>query len=132
MEKVGWGKVARNFNWFDDSIHDGVFLRLGGHIYDKGLYAHASSRYVFPVAEKWQRFRATIGLRDGASAQGSAIFIVRGDGKELYYSPILRAGGTEEIDLEIAGVKELELLADGAEGHNHNCWAIWAAPRVSR
>jgi hypothetical protein len=130
--KVGWGEVARNFNWFDDSIHDGVFLSLGGQVYQKGLYAHASSRYVFPVAGKWKRFRASIGLRDGAGAQGSAIFVVRGDGKELYRSPILRAGVQKEIDLDISGIKELELLADGAEGHNHNCWSIWAAPLVSR
>jgi hypothetical protein len=34
--------------------------------------------------------------------------------------------------VDISRVKELELRAEGAEGHNHNSWAIWADPIVSR
>ncbi|MDB6152218.1 MAG: hypothetical protein JWL90_671 [Chthoniobacteraceae bacterium] len=130
--KVGWGSVARNFFWFDQNIQNGVFLTLRGQFYDKGLYAHSPSRYLFAVDQKWKRFTATIGLRDGAQAQGSAVFVVRGDGRELYRSPVLRAGEIAELELPIANVKELELLADGGEGHPHNSWAIWVNPQVAR
>jgi len=130
--QVGWGKVARNHYWFDEHIHNGVLFRLGGERFDKGLYAHSSSRYVFPVAGKWKTFTATIGLQDGAADQGSAIFTVRGDGRELYRSKVLRVGQRDEVKANIARVKKLELLTEGGEGHNHNSWAIWAAPQVQR
>ncbi len=129
--KVGWGQVARNHYWFDDKIQNGVFLTLSGQVYDKGLYAHSSSRYLFPLDQKWNTFTA-IGLRDGANIQGSAIFTVRGDGRELYRSRMLRVGDREEVKLDISKVKNLELLTEGAEGHNFNSWAIWAEPKVSR
>ena len=130
--RVGWGRVARNSFWFDDRFRVGVFLRLGGRVYDKGLYAHSPSLYAFPLDGKWKTFRSTVGLRDGAHAQGSAVFIVLGDGRELRRSRALRVGDREDLSVEVAGVRRLELRTEGAEGHNHNSWAIWVDPEVSR
>jgi hypothetical protein len=130
--KVGWGQVARNYFWFDDDIQNGVFLTLDGRFHDKGLYAHSSSRFVFPVAGQWKTFTAIIGLRDGANIQGSAVFTVQGDGRQLYRSRMLRVGEREDVQVDISRVKELELLTEGGEGHNHNSWAIWAEPKVQR
>jgi hypothetical protein len=132
VAEVGWGQVARNYFWFDKHIQNGVFLTLNGRFYEKGLYAHSSARYVFPVHGKWNTFTATIGLRDGAALQGSAVFTVRGDGRELYRSRILRVGAQEAVQVNISHVQELELLTEGGEGHNHNSWAIWAEPKVQR
>ena len=107
-------------------------MKLGDKFFNKGLYAHSSARYVFPVDGKWKTFTATIGLQDGAADQGSAIFTVRGDGKEMYRSKMLRVGQRLDVKVNIAKVKELELLTEGGEGHNHNSWAIWAEPQVLR
>ena len=130
--EVGWGQPARNFFWFAGTPQTNPFLSLTNRIYDKGLYAHSPSSYIFPVAGQWKKFTATVGLNTGALAQGSAVFTVWGDGRELHRSPILRAGERREIELDITGVKELELRAEGGEGHPHNSWAIWADPVVSR
>ena len=130
--KVGWGQVARNYFWFDDQIQNGVFLMLNGKFHDKGLYAHSSARFVFPLAGRWKKFTATIGLRDGANPQGSAVFTVRGDGRELYRSRMLRVGDVEEVKADVAQVQQLELLTEGGEGHNHNSWAISGRPKVQR
>lgn len=131
--KVGWGQPARNHAWFDEKIQDGVLLTLRGKFFDKGLYAHAASRYAYALDGRWQTFSATIGIRDGAHAMGSAVFVVRGDGRELYRSPALRVSSpAETVKLSIAGVKQLELIAEGAEGHVHHAWAIWAEPVVAR
>jgi hypothetical protein len=129
---VGWGQVARNYFWFDEHIQNGVFLMLNGRFYEKGLYAHSSARYVFRVEGKWKTFTAIIGLRDGAALQGSAIFTVRGDGRELYRSRTLRVGEQAAVKVDISHVNELELVTEGGEGHNHNSWAIWAEPKVQR
>jgi hypothetical protein len=130
--KVGWGKIARTFYWFDEQIQNGVLLTLRGQIFDKGLYAHSPARFVFATNAQWKNFNATIGLRDGAHPQGSSVFTVLGDGKELYHSPILRVGDREDVHVDVSGVKVLELLTAGGEGHTHNSWAIWADPKISR
>ena len=130
--KVGWGTVARNHFRLDEKHQKGIFLTLGGQLFDKGLCAHAPSRFVFDFGGKWKTLTATVGLRDGAADQGSAIFRVLGDGRELYRSPVLRVGGRAEVKVSVSGVKQLELIAEGGEGHNHNAWSIWAGPAVRR
>lgn len=128
--KVGWGTAERNL--FDRKQPNRLFLDLGGKFYDKGLYAHAASSFEFTLAKRWKSFSATVGVRDGALEQGSAVFTVRGDGKTLYTSPILRAGQTDRLEVDIANVTKLELVAEGGEGHVHNSWAIWVEPTVLR
>ncbi len=130
--EVGWGKVARNRYWFNEGAWEGMLLKLNGTVFAKGLYAHAKSAFIFPLGGKWKTFTATIGLRDGAADQGSAIFRVSGDGKELFRSKLLRPGQMETVRLPIPGIEQLELHAEGGEGHNHNSWAIWADPVVEK
>lgn len=129
---VGWGKPARNHYWFGGQIRKQVFLQIGGHIHSKGLYAHSTSRYVFDLAGRWKQFEVKIGLHDNAYIQGSAVFRVLGDGRELYRSRVLHARSNEKPVIDVTGVRTLELLCDGAEGHNHNSWAIWADPQLRR
>lgn len=129
---VGWGHPARNHYSFGGQIRDQVFLQVGGHIHEKGLYAHSASRYVFDLAGRWKQLAVTIGLHDKAHAMGSAVFRVLGDGRELYRSRVLHANSHEKSVIDVSGVRLLELLCEGTEGHNYNSWAIWAEPRVSR
>ncbi|HZJ15060.1 MAG TPA: NPCBM/NEW2 domain-containing protein [Chthoniobacteraceae bacterium] len=130
--EVGWGKVARNRYWFIPGRWQGMLLKLHGEVFAKGLYAHSNSEFIFPLGGKWKTFSATIGLRDGATDQGSAIFRVIGDGKELFRSNVLRPGQRETVRVEIPGIQQLELHAKGGEGHNHNSWAIWADPVLEK
>jgi len=130
--EVGWGKPTRNAFGADSKFRMGVFLTLKQELYEKGLYAHAPSRYGFAVDRKWKIFTATVGLRDGANPAGSAVFIVRGDGKELYRSEALRVGVKEAVSVDISEVKDLELLTEGGNGNTSNAWSIWAEPEVRR
>jgi len=127
---VGWGKVARNY--FSNDMEATFFLELHGKLYKKGLYAHSTSTYIFNTDQKWKTFTATIGLRDYAHTEGSARFTVIGDGKILYQSGAIRVNMSEDIHVDISGVKKLKLLTEGTEGHNHNSWAIWVNPLVEK
>jgi hypothetical protein len=129
--KVGWGQIARNHYWYDENNRNTVFLTLGGKVYEKGLYAHSNARYAFALGGRWKTFTARVGLQDGAHEQGSAVFTVRGDGKELSRSRVLRVGMQQDVKVNIAKVRQLELLTEGGEGHNHNSWAIWVDPKIS-
>jgi tetratricopeptide (TPR) repeat protein len=130
--RVGWGQPARNHAWFDEQSHPGVVLIVHGRLYSKGLYAHSPSRYIFGLDGKWKAFTATIGLRDGAQEQGSSIFIVRGDGRELFRSPMLRVNASQRMNIDVTGVNQLELVTEPGESHNHFSWAIWVEPMLQR
>jgi hypothetical protein len=129
---VGWGQPARNHTWFDEENPGGVILLVHGRLHGKGLYAHSPSRYTFALDGKWRSFTATVGLRDGAHQQGSAVFVVRADGRELFRSVTLRVNASQPVRVDVATVRELELVAEPGEQHNHFSWAIWADAAVHR
>jgi hypothetical protein len=93
-----------------------MLLKINGEVFAKGLYAHSNSEFIFPLGGKWRIFSATIGLRDGAADQGSAVFRVVGDNKELFRSNVLRPGQKESLRIEIPGIQQLEFHAEGGEG----------------
>ncbi len=130
--EVGWGKVVRNRFSFNPGQWEGMLIKIGGTVFDKGLYAHSDSVFDFPLGGRWKTFTATIGLQDGATNQGSAIFTVLVDGREIFRSEILRPGQQQTVRLDVPGVQELELHTVGGEGHNHNSWAVWADPLLLR
>ena len=126
--KVGWGQPARN----RFGSNDAVLLKIDGQLFAKGLYAHATSRYAFALEGKWKTFAATAGLRDGAGAEPSAVFVVIGDGKELFRSKPLKENERQGLSIDVTNVKQLELLTESGEKTNRSCWAIWADPVVRR
>ncbi|MBL9146239.1 MAG: protein kinase [Verrucomicrobiaceae bacterium] len=130
--EVGWGSVSRN-RWSAPSDYEqGLLLKVGGKAVEKGLYAHAASRFEFATNGRWQNFTATAAMRDGAPEFGSVVFIVEGDGVELARSHFLTSGQSEPMSVKIDGVKTLVLRAEGTEGNNHGCWAMWGDPVVER
>ena len=130
--KVGWAQPARNQYFSGPGVRNGVCLELGDQFFPKGIYAHAPSRYAYDLNGDWKTFTATVGLHRGAHGEGTSVFIVKGDGKVLAKSDLLRGSKTAEIRVDISGVKTLELIAASGKQGNAVCWSIWGAPKVSR
>ena len=130
--EVGWGSIARNRWGAPPDFEQGLLLTVGGEVMEKGLHAHAASRFEFATNGRWHTFTATTAMRDGAPEFGSAVFIVEGDGVELARSRFLRGGQSEAMKVKIDGVRTLVLRAEGTEGNNHGCWAMWGEPVVER
>ena len=128
----GWAGTPRDRWGADPQYRQGLFLHLAGKLHEKGLPAHCPAEHVFATAGKWNRFTATVGLRDGAGPAARSVFIVLGDGKELHRSKQLAPGDTEDIDIEISGVKQLRLLTESGMKSTHTCWAVWGSPLVAR
>lgn len=105
-------------------------LTLGGRTFAHGLGTHAPSNGLLKLDGRATRFTATIGV-DAAEAPGSVRFIVRGDGRVLFDSGLMR--GTDKpraVDVSLKGVRMLQLeTTDGGDG-NHNDHADWADARV--
>jgi hypothetical protein len=60
------------------------------------------------------------------------VFLIMGDGREVFRSPKLGPGRTASYDIDLAGVKTLELVTeDGGDGAGSD-WGVWLAPELSR
>ncbi|MBP7937446.1 MAG: NPCBM/NEW2 domain-containing protein [Phycisphaerae bacterium] len=125
---VGWGRPLR-----DEVIIEGrptCFLQVNGQFYPSGLFAHAPARYALPLDKKWTRFRSRYGLQDGHG--GSVVFVVNGDGKELFRSTLVKDQRLRNLDVDVSGVGSLELVTeDGGDGPG-NDWGVWIEPRLER
>jgi hypothetical protein len=60
------------------------------------------------------------------------VFVVRGDGRELFRSKRLGPDQLERFDLDMTGVRSLELeVEDGGDG-NTSDWGTWFEPELTR
>jgi hypothetical protein len=123
--RVGWGKPVAN-----RLPHESAALVVGGQLFPRGLYAHAPSSYVYDLGGKWQRLSGKAGLADGN--EGSVVFVISGDGKELWRSKKITAGGLASFTLNVADVQELHFQVENANDGNGSDWGIWADPKLER
>jgi len=119
----GWGKPVAN-----KSIENKP-LTMAGKIYDTGIGTHATSVMYIDLKGQAQRFTAIVGLDNeiNNAPQASIFFQIIGDGKEIFKTPIIKAGSKPiEIDIDLKGIKTLILVVrpdkDGRD-FDHANWA---------
>ena len=125
--EVGWEKPCRDRIPGEEGPG---WLESGEGYHSHGLYAHAPSRYVFRLGGAWARFTSACGLQQGA--QGSVVFVVLGDGRELYRSAVVKDFRERPVDLDVSGVDVLELVVDEAEFGNYQDCSVWFSPEIAR
>jgi hypothetical protein len=103
-----------------------------GKVYATGLYAHAPSRYVFELGGKWKELTGEAGLHTLHQPFGSVIFIVKSDGHEVFRSGLIKGGQKAAYKVDVSDVKKLELIVDPGDEGQHNDWALWLEPVLSR
>ncbi|QDT54355.1 NPCBM/NEW2 domain protein [Caulifigura coniformis] len=123
--KTGWG--APSVNRLPD---ESPLFTLGGRLYARGLYAHAPSVYEYAIDGKWDKLTAIAGLADGHS--GTVVFVVTGDGKELFRSRTTRGETPVRIDVSVKGVRTLTLTVEDAGDGNGADWGVWLDPVLQR
>jgi hypothetical protein len=131
VAEVGWLKPASNRIPPNNEVESPILD--SGRIHATGLYAHAPSRYVFNLGGKWKIFRGEAGLH--TAFQGRAfgtVFVIKADGKELFRSSTIRDATTPSYEVDVAGVKRLELIVEKASDRNGGNWALWLDPTLYR
>jgi len=117
----GWGKLQKNKDV------DGGPLSIAGQVYTNGLGTHAPGYIALDLGGGSERFTAKVGVNDQPSGKGSVEFIVRGDGKVLWQSGIVRGGeAAKSVDVSVKGVRALILeVTNGKDGADcdHADWA---------
>jgi endo-alpha-N-acetylgalactosaminidase len=128
----GWGPVERDMSNGPTGEGDGSPITLRGTVYEKGIGAHAPSRVRVFLGGQCEAFTATVGVDDSQGTRGSVAFEVRGDDTSLASTPVLRGGGaTEDLSVDVAGVRYLDLVVtDGGDG-NGNDHADWAGAKLT-
>ncbi len=110
---------------------EGHRLSVGGQSYARGIGTHAVSHFNILLDGKAWSFKAKCGVDDEATPQGSVVFQVWADGKQVAATPLIRRGAAaKEIDANLTGVKLLTLVVtDGGDG-NDNDHADWLEPTI--
>lgn len=113
-----------------DRSVNGKPLRIAGQDFAHGFGTSAPSTIHLALQGGSSRFSAKIGIDDDGQTNqknGSAEFVIEGDGKVLWSSPLMRGGmPAKAVDLNVTGVKMLTLrVSDGFDGTNHDN-ADWA------
>ena len=107
---------------------------MAGNTYAWGIGVHANSSLTYDVGGKWSTFESVIGIDDQMGATGSVVFMVTGDGKQLYKSPLIlgKAAAATVINVVIKGVKTLTLTVDATDDLDLGDVANWAGARLVR
>lgn len=123
--KVGWGRPT-----YDRLPQADALLISGGELFETGLYAHAPSSYHYDLSGGgWKRLSGTCGL---SSADGSVVFAVRADGKEVLRTGTIKTGRTRAFDVALTGVRELELITEDAGDGGRCDWGLWLGVQLER
>ena len=104
-----------------------------GKIYATGLFAHAPSRYVFNLGGQWRTLHGEAGLH--TVMQGHAygvVFVIKTDGKEVFRSAAIHGEEHPSYNMDVTGVKTLELVVEKSEAQNGGNWALWLDPNLTR
>jgi alpha-galactosidase len=122
----GWGKPQA-----DKSV-TGKPLTIGGKVFARGVGSHADSVIRIDLQGGAQRFSAQVGVDDAAASDRSSIrFKVIADGKTVWKTDVMKHGQPPRaVDLDVAGVRMLLLVADSAEDGNGWDHADWTDAKL--
>ena len=132
-------EMMRGTNW------QGKPMVLGARTYSDGIAANIwgdPNAVEFDLSGgEWKRLRGVIGIEVNPEEESQAakdstrvVFLVKGDGKELYRSdPFLWTSAPRELDVDVAGVKALWLeVIGGSSPRGSVASADWADLRLER
>ncbi len=131
LAEVGWLKPTANRIPLNGQIESP--LLDSRKIYATGLFAHALSRYVYDLNGKWKTLRGEAGLHTAFQPYASGIvFVIKTDGKEVFHSAIIRGLKQASYEVDVTGVKTLELIVEKANDQNGGNWGLWLDPMLYR
>ena len=118
--------------WQRDRSVFGSELSLRKKIYEKGLGTHADCTMEYAAGRKFDSFAAVIGIDDETHGKGDCIFVVMGDGKELYKQRVRGADKPFEVRVSIKDVETVQLIVRQGADWDFSDHADWCDARFIR
>ncbi|MFI8205433.1 NPCBM/NEW2 domain-containing protein [Streptomyces sp. NPDC085937] len=114
----------------DRSVGGGSPISMLGQVHPTGLGVASPSTVRYYLGDRCTRLRATVGIDDAVRnvgpEGGTSDFQVVGDGQVLFDSGVLGRDDVREADVDLTGVRVLDLVVgDGGDG-GYNDRADWA------
>ena len=97
--------------------------------YKKGLGVQSYSQLAFANTREFNRFAATVGIDRETAGKGDCRMVVQGDGIELWSKRVKASDRSEKIEVDISGMKQIELIVYPGEGFDLGDHADWAEAR---
>lgn len=115
-----------------DVAPHGGRISLAGRRQDYGIGILANSRMEVLARRQFGRFTATVGVDDSSADTGApVVFKVYGDRTLLFASgPLRRGEAPAELDVQVAGVEILELVAESAAAPGRPLSVAWGDARL--
>lgn len=140
----GFGPVEKDASNGEDAAGDGNPITLDGEVHRRGLGVAAPSKVTYDLDGQCRRLRATVGIDDEVDDRGiggSVAFQVVADGEAVLDSGVRygtqwsdsvleTTAGSLDVDVDVTGVRTLELRTDPWYDGAANDHADWASARV--
>jgi alpha-galactosidase len=105
----------------------GTPITIAGKVFERGVGGVGRSQLWLRLDGKTRSFQAVVGIDDVERSEGTKGFEAWVDGRLAVASPSLRKGQSHAFSVDLAGARELELVAvHGGEGSDWDRFA-WAA-----
>jgi hypothetical protein len=124
-----FGPVERDMNNGGGNPRDGQPMVIAGESFDDGLGASTPSSVTIHLGGRADRLTVRVGV-DDETPEARALAIVRGDGRELARVGIAAGGTAVELELDVTGVRLLELATESVAGSAVPAHVDWASARL--
>jgi len=118
--------------WRRDASVSGGRLLLAGRAYSKGLGVHSYTALTYELDGTFERFRAVVGIDDGATPGGTAVFRVLADGQLVFESAPIGSQSPTNVSIDLVGVRTLVLECDSGDDLDLSDHGDWADARLIR
>jgi hypothetical protein len=99
-----------------DKSLDGLTISVGGKTYSRGVAIYSRTTLRYRIAGDFSRFQAIMGIDDSVRRLGNVRVLISGDSKALFDGVVKGTDAPRPLDLDVRGVRDLEILVDyGAE-----------------
>jgi len=119
----------------DESVGGGSPISLVSTTYPTGIGVATPSTVRYYLGKSCTRLTATVGIDDAVRnvgpEGGTATFQVIGDGNVLYDSGVVDRDHPKTMDVDLTGVRVLDLFVGDAGDGGYNDRADWAAPTAT-
>lgn len=101
-------------------------------VFAKGIGVHAFSRLAFDNESNFDRLVGTVGIDAETQGNGDCVFIVRGDGVELWARRVRAGEDPQPLDVDVSNVREINLIVEPGEALDLGDHADWCNVRLLR
>jgi alpha-galactosidase len=119
----------------DESVGGGNPIKLTGTTYPTGIGVASPSLIRYYIGKACSRLSGTVGIDDVVANVGpdggTSTFQVVGDGKVLFDSGVVDRFTPKPFDVDLTGVRVLDLVVGDAGDGGYNDRADWAAPTAT-